>query len=479
MTECSIENCSTKAEFLCKCLKTMPKFCESHISQHLKIEARHRPINLNLSSEKLNKIIKKAEKINSSLSDLEAALTLEKTEMIQKLSENYDICIQVLKNKQERLKNSLNPNTLDLKSRNYIQTISKFSEKDLKIELKSWKTPKFSTFFPKMRKIMSLGTVLNEDFPPYFQDFSSFMWINVNNNPGIYKFDFDDVVTVNRLKVLDKFLFVNTCQLNNELIFVSAGTADSNKEKNFLFNSRIGEMVKIRGFSSEARNLLGTVFTDFEVYLFGGCKNVHQKGGLKLEEMHVDELCCGMIWASSASKYNILTKEWKKLSDLPLASEISSISLQKVKSLNHQNPIPNSVSPQSLILLTGYKLIKIFQYSPFTDTYEETPSIFEDNKFKTLLTYQSSVYLLYNKTIKQQKTSNSNWKTIGYFTFLKDCHISHQAVRADCIIFTNNQQIWSFNTNSIEIKELHPYQTHYIFDSNTQSPHKKMKISDS
>ena len=277
------------------------------------------------------------------------------------------------------------------------------------------------------------------------------------------------------------FFHTNSCQISNNLIFISALKTESNNlEKVFFYSSENSGILKIKDSGFEPRYMSGTVFCKFEIFLFGGCK----LGGVENNELECNEEYYGdlndkNLWVSLACKYNLINKEWVRISNLPVASEVSSILMDKTFNFNVKDSIEKSfsINSENLILLTGFRMTKVFTYSPNRDKYEELESVFEANKYKTLLKHQNKTFLLYNKTISLQKPSKSTWKKIGFFTFLKDCHITHQITRKDCIIFTNNTQIWSFNTNSIEIIELQPPQTHYVFHTNTHSPYKKSKIS--
>ena len=165
MAHCDYENCSNNPEFICKCSRNLPKFCELHISQHLKTEARHKPTSIISHDKKIKKIRKKVGKINETLSALSTSLALERDEVLKRISKKYDNCINELNSKQKRLKNDLESPTDIIKSSNYIHTLSDLSDADLKLELKSWSAPKITPLLPSFNKALNSLTILSDNFP--------------------------------------------------------------------------------------------------------------------------------------------------------------------------------------------------------------------------------------------------------------------------------------------------------------------------
>lgn len=150
-----------------------------------------------------------------------------------------------------------------------------------------------------------------------------------------------------------------------------------------------------------------------EIYAFGG--SIRKKAFTK------------------SSKYNVKSKQWKSLQDIPSPSAISSPAIWKKN-----------------ILITGYELNCILSYSTVDDFYEKTSYLIESKTLKCLLQNKERIFLLTELNIYELHQATQIIHFVNKFACR--CGIKKSLAYKNFIYFFDNVNVFRIDINSMAVQ---------------------------
>ena len=469
MEKCQNYRCINLAAITCKCFGQLNFFCEFHIADHIKIPGdTHKTCHISNQEQNKELITSKTIEYIEKLNEIQNQLEEEKKKLISEITNDYDTLIWDLAEKRFKLEKILISN-FNCGKKDYFSKLSQKTEKEIKEEVQKWDLPHKHHRDIGIEEKISKYLVMEDNYAPVFREMNNMIIAEKKINTidiKCLKFS-ENVENSDSINISASFLF--SCQISDNLVFCAYGADKRGQVPTmnhyFLYNFSKSELIKLRKLQKDCRNMCGTVYTNKEIFIFGGLQIPNKQ--IDYDNLDNDFIITSRSPLDSVIRFKLSSNEIEKLSVcMPQASETTACVIN------------------SEIYLTGLCMNKVYKFSANDLKFEDLGLNVRQYTRKVLLAYKNQIYLISGDDLLRKSGKRQMWKQIGTVVLLSLTHVQSHVIREKFIYFTDGKTIWRLDTETGMLNLHEPEHKSYKFKYNegSESPsdcYKKIKICES
>lgn len=443
---CFKEDCKGEIFYRCSCIKEGLFICVNHLNLHMHDDTtkNHNIVSLytKISSHKKKIVLEGLLSIFDQSKALEKNIINKSSHIIISLNGVVSKFLKTMKNFQDNIlsetRNLLKSSKVSNSDISYFSKLIQDSEANIENEVSLWNIQTILTLNPNLisndflndysksdlplineSKLINTAFNVIVDFKTGFENYipSSFDYIisykDQGNSVKCINLQTQEIIIKN-ISFGSKIRFPMSYNLPGGLLFVGGGELiyPEYSKKYYIIDPETCEILD-QSSDIERDYDTGCVLYNSEIYAFGG--SIRKKAFTK------------------SSKYNVKSKQWKSLQDIPSPSAISSPAIWKKN-----------------ILITGYELNCILSYSTVDDFYEKTSYLIESKTLKCLLQNKERIFLLTELNIYELHQATQIIHFVNKFACR--CGIKKSLAYKNFIYFFDNVNVFRIDINSMAVQ---------------------------